>query len=65
MMVKIGELKVLYKVWRIWARTIGSKISDDDREADIAAIIRTIWVITHMVACFFIIAHNGIKIGLF
>jgi len=65
MMVKIGELKVLCKVWRIWARTIGSKISDDDREADIAAIIRTIWVITHMVACFFIIAHNGIKIGLF
>ncbi len=36
------------KAWRIWARTIGSKISEDDREADIAAIFRTIWVITHL-----------------
>jgi hypothetical protein len=53
------------KVWRIWAKTIGSKISDNDTEADISAIIRTIWVITHMVACFFIIAHNGIKLGWF
>ena len=51
------------KAWRIWARTIGSKISEDDVEADIAAIIRTIWVVTHMVACFFIIIHNGSKMG--
>ena len=51
------------KVWSIWARTIGSKISDDDTEADIAAVIRTIWVVTHMVACFFIIIHNGAKLG--
>lgn len=53
------------KWWTIWCKTIGSKITDDNRENDIAAIIRTIWVITHMVACFFIIAHNGIKIGWF
>ena len=53
------------KVWRIWAKTIGSKISDNDTEADISAIIRTIWVITRMVACFFIIAHNGTKLGWF
>lgn len=51
------------RAWSIWARTIGSKISDDDTEADIAAIIRTIWVVTHMVACFFIIIHNGAKLG--
>jgi len=55
----------LRNVWSIWCKTIGSKITDDNRENDIAAIIRTIWVITHMVACFFIIAHNGIKIGWF
>lgn len=55
----------LRNVWSIWCKTIGSKITDDNRENDIAAIIRTIWVITHMVACFFIILHNGIKIGWF
>jgi len=55
----------LRKAWNIWCKTIGSKITDDICENDIAAIIRTIWVITHMVACFFIIAHNGIKIGWF
>ena len=52
-------------VWSIWCKTIGSKITNDNRQNDIAAIIRTIWVITHMVACFFIIIHNGIKIGWF
>tara|TARA_A200000159_G_scaffold141232_1_gene143921 strand:- start:208 stop:384 length:177 start_codon:yes stop_codon:yes gene_type:complete len=55
----------LRNVWSIWCKTIGSKITDDNRENDIAATIRTIWVITHMVACFFIILHNGIKIGWF
>lgn len=50
------------KAWSIWARTIGSKIGDD-YESDIAAVIRTIWVVTHMVACFFIIIHNGSKMG--
>lgn len=55
----------LRNVWSIWCKTIGSKITDDNRQNDIAAIIRTIWVITHMVACFFIIVHNGIKIGWF
>ena len=51
-------------IWKIWAKTIGSKVGND-RESDIAAFIRTIWVVTHMVACFFIIVHNGIKIGWF
>lgn len=55
----------LRNVWSIWCKTIGSKITDDNRQNDIAAVIRTIWVITHMVACFFIIVHNGIKIGWF
>jgi len=52
------------KAWRIWAKTIGSKIGDD-LESDIAAIFRTVWVITHLVACFFIIAHNGVKLDWF
>ena len=54
----------LHRTWKIWAKTIGSKIGDD-RESDIAAILRTVWVITHLAACFFIIAHNGVKLGWF
>ncbi len=53
------------KFWRIWAKTRMYKISDDNIESDIAAIIRTVWVLTHMLACFFIIAHNGTKLGWF
>ena len=55
---------LLSTMWRIWAKTIGSKIGDT-KESDIAAILRTVWVIIHLVACFFIIAHNGIKLGWF
>lgn len=51
-------------IWRVWAKTIGSRIGDD-RESDIAAILRTVWVITHLLACGFIIAHNGVKLGWF
>ena len=54
----------LHRAWAIWAKTIGSKIGDD-RESDIAAVLRTIWVCTHLVACFFIIIHNGTKLGWF
>ena len=54
----------LHRAWRIWAKTIGSKIGDN-RESDIAAVLRTIWVFTHLVACFFIIIHNGTKLGWF
>ena len=54
----------LHSAWRIWAKTICSKIGED-HESDIAAVLRTIWVFTHLVACFFIIAHNGIKLGWF
>ena len=46
------------KAWRIWCRTMGSKISEDDREADVAAIIRTFWWVVNIVTCFFIIANT-------
>ena len=52
------------RAWRIWDKTICSKIGDNC-ESDIAAIFRTIWVITHLAFCFFIIAHNGVKLGWF
>lgn len=45
------------KVWGIWAKTMGCKISDCDIESDIAAIIRTFWWFVHIITCGFIIAN--------
>jgi hypothetical protein len=44
------------RIWRIWCKTMGDKISLDDREADIAAVVRTFFWLTNIVTCFFIIA---------
>jgi hypothetical protein len=43
-------------IWKIWCRTMGGKISEDETEADIAAFIRTFWWFVHIITCFFIIA---------
>ena len=43
--------------WHIWAQSLGEKVGDTDREADTIAIIRTIWWLTHMATCWFIILH--------
>ena len=29
-------------MWRLWAKALGEKASDNDKEADVVAIIRTI-----------------------
>jgi len=47
---------MLKKIWYIWANTMGNRISPNSRDADIAAIIRTIWWLVHIITCFFIIA---------
>ena len=49
--------------WRLWARHLGEKVCENDKEADIVAIIRTFWWILHVTACFMIIIHNGSKMG--
>jgi hypothetical protein len=43
---------------------IGQKAFQDDLRADRVAIIRTVWVVLHIVTCVFIIAHNGIRMNL-
>jgi hypothetical protein len=58
-MIIMHFYKKMNKIWRIWCRSLGGKISDNDREADIAAIIRTFWWVVHITTCFFIIASNG------
>jgi len=45
------------RLWYIWCQTMGDKISDNSRDADIAALIRTFWWIVNIVTCFFIIAN--------
>jgi hypothetical protein len=51
------RIYIMKKVWPIWAKTLGYKISADDREADIGALIRTAWVFLHVVTCIAIIAN--------
>ena len=50
--------------WRIWAKSLGEKVGETDKEADLVAGIRTFWWTVHIVTCFFIIIHNGHNLGL-
>ena len=52
------------KWWRIWAKSLGEKVGETDKQADSIAAIRTFWWIVHIITCFFIIAHNGMNMGL-
>ena len=53
----------LSKYWRIWAKSLGEKVGETDRQANAVAGIRTFWWLAHIAACFMIIAHNGAKLG--
>ena len=44
-------------MWKLWCRTIGQKAYDDDSKADKVAILRTIWVVLHIVTCLAIITN--------
>ena len=44
------------RLWRLWAMSLGEKASDDSREADLVAIIRTIVVLVNFITCFFIMS---------
>ena len=43
-------------MWRLWAKALGEKIGNNDREADKVAIIRTIIVLTYIITNIVIIA---------
>ena len=52
---------VMRKLWRLWALSLGEKLGDNNREADIVASMRSIVVLLNLVTCLFIIAgviHN-------
>ena len=57
------------KLWRIWAKSLGEKVGNNDREADQVAMIRSIIVLVNFATCFFIIlnaiaTHGWALIGL-
>jgi hypothetical protein len=51
-------------MWNYWCKAIGAKAYSDNRKADRVALIRTVWVLLHIVTCLFIIVGNGRSLGL-
>ncbi|CAB4131588.1 hypothetical protein UFOVP132_161 [uncultured Caudovirales phage] len=43
-------------MWKLWAKALGEKASDEDGEADKVAIIRTFIIISYIVTNMFIVA---------
>ena len=46
------------KLWRIWAKALGDKSGNSDKEADFVAIIRTFIFIQLVITSCFIVAGN-------
>lgn len=43
--------------WRIWAKSLGEKVGETDKQADTIAVIRSLWWLTHMLTCVAIILN--------
>ena len=44
-------------LWDYWCKAIGSKAYENKRKSDVVAIIRTLWIILHIVTCLAIILN--------
>ena len=44
------------RVWRLWAKALGQKATDNNREADKVAWIRTLILLTYLITNCFIMA---------
>jgi len=44
-------------LWRVWAKALGEKASDCDRESDIVAIIRTLVFLTYLITNIAIVSN--------
>lgn len=51
-------------MWKLWCRTIGSKAFDEDSKADTVAILRTVWIVLHVLTCLAIITNAIANHGL-
>jgi hypothetical protein len=49
-------LRVVTKIWRMWAKALGEKAGNTDQEADRIACIRTLIVLIYVITNFFIVA---------
>jgi len=61
--IRMAVRKGRKKTWRIWAKSLGEKVGETDKQADTVALIRTFWWIIHIFTCFMIIIHNATKLG--
>ena len=48
---------MLRKIWTLWAKSLGDKSSELDRDADIIATMRTIIVLVNFITCLFIVSN--------
>jgi hypothetical protein len=44
-------------MWELWCKAIGSKAYEDKNRADRVAVIRTVWVVLHVLTCVSIILN--------
>lgn len=45
------------KFWEYWCKAIGSKAYEDNNRSDRVAIIRSVWVVLHILTCLAIILN--------
>lgn len=43
--------------WRIWAKSLGEKVGETDRQANAIAGVRTFWWMLHVLTCLAIILN--------
>jgi hypothetical protein len=43
-------------MWRLWAKALGEKLGNTDKEADKIALIRTLIIVSYIVTNLFIVA---------
>lgn len=52
----IKERQKKHTLWRLWAKALGEKASDCDRESDKVAVVRTVIAGINLITCIFIVA---------
>lgn len=46
-----------YMLWRIWAKALGEKASQDNKESDRVALVRTLFIVLTIITELHIIAN--------
>jgi hypothetical protein len=44
------------KIWRIWAKALGEKSGETDRESDLIALVRSVIILSYLITNCFIVA---------